>query len=287
MKVLISVDMEGISGVATRRETATGWPAGAGKGNDYERARGWMTADANAAIAGACDAGATEVLVADAHDGMLNLIWEALDPRAELIRGYENRSGAMIEGIDGSVDAVFFVGYHARAADGRGVLSHTFTGTDTLWDVRLNDAPASEARFNAALAGQYGVPVALVTGDDVICAETQSWLPHVETAIVKYAIDRFTARCLAQAAALERIRAAASRAIQRLGDMPPFELSGPIKLDMVLGDSSMAAAAATIPGVERCDERTVTYTADTAQSAYNVCRIVLVMAGAVAQRERL
>jgi D-amino peptidase len=287
VKVLISVDMEGISGVATRRETATGWPPGAGKGNDYERARGWMTADANAAIAGACDAGATEILVADAHDGMLNLIWENLDPRAELIRGYENRRGAMIEGIDSSWDAVFFVGYHACAADGRGVLSHTFTGYDTLWDVRLNDAPASEARFNAALAGQYGAPVALVTGDDVICAETRSWLPHVETAIVKYAIDRFTARCLAQATALERIRTSASRAIQRLNEMPPFLLTPPIKLEMVLADPSMAAAAESIPGVERCAERTVMYMADNAQSAYDVCRIVLVLAGAVAQRERL
>src|ERR1700730_11590002 len=230
VKVLISVDMEGISGVATRRETATGWPPGAGKGTDYERARAWRTADANAAIAGACDAGATEVLVADAHDGMLNLIWEALDPRAELIRGYENRTGAMIEGIDRSFDAVFFVGYHARAADGRGVLSHTFTGPDTLWDVRLNDVPASEARFNAALAGQYGVPVALGTGDDVICDETRSWLPHVETAVVKYALDRFTARCLAQPTALERIRTAAGRAIQRVRDMPPFQLAPPVKL---------------------------------------------------------
>ena len=81
MKVLISVDMEGISGVATRRETATGWPVGASKGNDYERAREWMTADANAAISGAFEGGATEVLVADAHDGMLNVIWEHLDPR--------------------------------------------------------------------------------------------------------------------------------------------------------------------------------------------------------------
>ncbi len=287
MKVLISVDMEGISGVATRRETATGWPPGAGKGNDYERARAWMTADANAAITGACDAGATEIVVVDAHDGMLNLLWEALDPRAELIRGYENRRGVMIEGIDSSCDAVFFVGYHARAADGRGVLSHTFTGPDTLWDVRLNDASASEARFNAALAGQYGVPVALVTGDDVICEETRSWLPHVETAIVKYAIDRFTARCLAQATALERIRTAACRAIQRVSEMPPFQLSVPIKLDMVFGDSSMAAAAASIPGVQRCDERTVTYTAENAQAAYDVCRIALVLAGSVAQRERL
>lgn len=287
VKVLISVDMEGISGVATRRETATGWPAGAGKGNDYERARSWMTADANAAIAGACSAGATDILVVDAHDGMLNLIWEDLDPRAELIRGYENRDGAMIEGIDRSCDAVFFVGYHARAADGRGVLSHTFTGPDTLWDVRLNGTPASEARFNAALAGQYGVPVALVTGDDIICDETRSWLPTVETAVVKYAIDRYTARCLAQATALERIRVAAGRAVQRVGEMAPFTLTVPIKLDMVLGDSSMASAAASIPGVVRCDERTVTYTAATAQDAYNVCRVALVLAGAVAQRERL
>src|SRR5215467_13522297 len=112
MKVLISVDMEGISGVATRRETATGWPAGAAKGNDYERARGWMTADANAAIQGAVEGGATEIVVADAHDGMENLIWEQLDARAELIRGYENRGGGMIEGIDESCDAAFFVGYH-------------------------------------------------------------------------------------------------------------------------------------------------------------------------------
>jgi len=287
VKVLISVDMEGISGVATRRETATGWPAGAGKGNDYERARAWMTADTNAAIAGACEAGADEILVADAHDGMLNLIWESLDPRAELIRGYENRRAAMIEGIDSSCDAVFFVGYHARAADGRGILSHTFTGPATLWDVRLNDAPASEARFNAALAGQYGVPVALVTGDDVICEETRAWLPQVETAVVKYAIDRFTARCLAQPTALERIRSAASRAIQRVSEMPPFQLALPIKLEMVLSDSSMAAAAASIPGVERCDDRTVTYMADSAQAAYDVCRIALVLAGAVAQREQL
>src|SRR5438067_7405332 len=192
MKVLISVDMEGISGVATRRETATGWPAGAPKGNDYERARAWMTADANAAIQGAAEGGATEIVVADAHDGMLNLLWEQLDPRAELIRGYENRQHGMVEGIDDSCDTLFFVGYHARAADGRGVLSHTFSGPDVLWDVRLNGESASEARFNAALAGEHGTPVALITGDDVICNETRAWLPHVETATVKYALDRFT-----------------------------------------------------------------------------------------------
>jgi D-amino peptidase len=287
MKVLISVDMEGISGVATRRETATGWPTGAGKGNDYERARAWMTADANAAIAGACEAGATEILVADAHDGMLNLIWEDLDSRAELIRGYENRDGGMVEGIDSSCDAVFFVGYHARAADARGILSHTFNGPDVLWDVRLNGEPASEARFNALVAGQFGVPVALVTGDDVICEETRCWLPHVETAVVKYAIDRFTARCLPQPTALERIRTAASRAIGRLSDMSPYAMDQPITLEMVFGDSSMASAACRIPGVERSSARTIRYTARDALTTMNVCRVALVLAGAIARNERL
>jgi D-amino peptidase len=287
MKVLISVDMEGISGVATRRETATGWPAGAGKGNDYERARGWMTADANAAIAGACEAGATEILVADAHNGMLNLIWEDLDPRAELIRGYENRENGMIEGIDASCDAVFFVGYHARAADGRGVLSHTFNGPDVLWDVCLNGEHASEARFNALVAGQFGAPVALITGDDVICEETRCWLPHVETAVVKYAIDRYTARCLPQPTAHERIRTAARLAVQRVSEMRPYVVETPIALEMVLGDSSMAAAACRIPGVERAGERSIRYSAPDPLTAMNVCRVALVLASAVVRNERL
>ena len=287
MQILVSVDMEGISGVATRRETATGWPQGAAKGNDYERARAWMTADANAAIQGACEGGATEIVVVDAHDGMLNLIWEQLDPRAELIRGYENRRLGMIEGIDEQCDMVFFVGYHARAADGRGVLSHTFNGPDTLWDVRLNGEAASEARFNAAVAGQLGVPVGLITGDDVICAETCSWLPHVQTAVVKYAIDRYTARCLPQSTAHDVIRTAAHQAVQRIKEMPPYKLPAPVELEMVLGDSSMAAAATMIPGVKRTSDRTITYTAPDAHSAHDVCRIALALAGLVARRERV
>src|SRR5918911_5424404 len=109
---------------------------------------------------------------------MLNLVWEALDPRVQLIRGYENRVGGMSAGIDASFDGLFFVGYHARANDGRGVLSHTFTGPVTLWDVRLNGEPASEARFNAAMAGQHGVPVGLITGDRGVFWGKRSRAPH-------------------------------------------------------------------------------------------------------------
>jgi D-amino peptidase len=287
VKVLISVDMEGISGVATRRETATGWPAGAGKGDDYERARQWMTADANAAVAGACAAGATEVLVADAHDGMLNLVWESLDPRADLIRGYEGRPAGMFAGVASDFAAVLCVGYHARVADGRGVLAHTYSGPDILWDIRVNGEPASEARFNAAVAGELGVPVALITGDDVICAETRTWLPAVEIATVKYALDRFTARCLSQPRALELIQQAAKRAVERASEMQPYRLSLPIELEMVFNDSSLAASAARIPGAERRGDRVMSYSAPSAQEAYDVCSVALDLAGAVARRERL
>ena len=161
------------------------------------------------------------------------------------------------------------------------------TGPDVLWDVHLNGEPASEARFNAALAGQHGVPVALITGDDVICDETRAWLPHIETAVVKYALDRFTARCLPQPVALERIHDAARRAVERLGDMSPFVMASPIDLHMVFGDSSMAAAAGRIPGVERRGDRAIGYAASSAQQAYDVCNVALTLATAVARRERL
>ena len=151
----------------------------------------------------------------------------------------------------------------------------------------MNGEAASEARFNAAVAGQLGVPVALITGDDVICAETCSWLPHVATAVVKYAIDRYTARCVAQPTAHERIRTAACQVMRRVDEMPPYQLSTPVELEMVLGDSSMAAAAAAIPGVRRAGERSISYSAPDAQTAHNVCRIALALAGTVVTRQRL
>ena len=129
--------------------------------------------------------------------------------------------------------------------------------------------------------------MALITGDDVICEETRTWLPHVETAVVKYALDRFTARSLPQPVALERIQQAAYRAMRRLGDMQPYRLEPPISLEMVFGDSSMAAVACRIPGVERYGERAIRYSAQHAQEAHDVCDIALVLAGSVARRERL
>ena len=267
LKVLISVDMEGISGVVSRGETGAGGAPGMPRGDDYERARAWMTADANAAIEGAFQGGGSHVVVADSHGPMRNLVFDGLDPRAELVRGGWNRPLFTVEGLDKTFAAVFLVGYHARAGDARGILAHTYSGA-SFAAVRINGEPISEAMFSAGLAGHQGVPVALVTGDDVICADTKVHLPHVETAVVKYAIDRYAARCLPQPIAHQRIREGARRALERIGEMKPFRFATPIKLEVETIDASAAARICFIPQMKREAENVATYHAQDVQEAH-------------------
>lgn len=167
MKVYISADMEGVTGVTHPQDVIPGRPR-------YERFRHLLTADVNAAIEGAAEAGATEFVVNEAHDGMRNVVLEDLDERAELIIG-DMKSLVMMEGFEGA-DAVFFVGYHARAGTSD-VLSHTFDNPAVVTDVELNGEPCSEARMNATLAGLQGIPVGLVTGDDLTCEEAGILVP--------------------------------------------------------------------------------------------------------------
>jgi D-amino peptidase len=276
MNILISVDMEGISGIVSRVETSSGGPPGTPRGDDYERARQWMTADANAAIEGAFQGGASRVVVADSHGGMRNLLFDALDPRAELVRGGWNRPLFTVEGLDETFSAVFLVGYHARAGDARGVLAHTYSSA-SLASVRINGEPISEAVFAAGLAGQHGVPVALVTGDDVICADTKAHLPHVETAVVKYAIDRYAARCLPQPVAHQRIREGAQRALERIGEMQSFAFATPIKLEVETLDASAAARICFIPQMEREAEHVASYYAQNVQEAHDMFMACMIL----------
>jgi D-amino peptidase len=165
MRVLISADMEGTTGVTGWHDVQPGQP-------EYQRFRRFLTADVNAAVDGAFQGGATEVVVNEAHDGMRNILIEDLDERVEMISGL-HKPLVMMEGVD-ACDVVFFTGYHARAGE-PGVLAHTLC--DEFASVELNGAVASEARLGAALAGEIGVPVGLVTGDDVICSEAEKLSP--------------------------------------------------------------------------------------------------------------
>src|ERR671915_161264 len=159
MGVYISVDMEGIAGVVHEDQTD---PTDARHAPEYNRFRQLMTNEANAAIQGALDAGATRVLVNDSHWDMRNLLAEELHRVAELLSGSPKRL-SMVEGIDGGFDAAMFIGYHAMAGTHSAVIDHTYTSR--VYEVRVNDRPAGELALNAAMAGVYRVPIAAVSGD--------------------------------------------------------------------------------------------------------------------------
>ncbi|MBW2056561.1 MAG: M55 family metallopeptidase [Deltaproteobacteria bacterium] len=251
MKVFISADMEGATGVTNMLDVVEGKPG-------YERFRKMMTGDVNAAIDGAFEGGATEVLVNDSHYTMRNILLEELDSRASLISGI-HKPLCMMEGIDSTFDAAFFVGYHAKAGTGEAVANHTLLGREII-SVRLNGEPIGETQLNAAIAGYYDVPVVMVAGDDKVTREAKSVLGNVETAVVKEGIDRWTARCYPPKETGRRIREAAGNALKKLNQFKPLKVEGEVKLEIEFMSTSEAALPTLFPGVVREDSRTVSVT---------------------------
>jgi len=268
MRVYISVDGEGASGVVTPGEM---YPGRVG----YEFGRKMMTLDANAAIEGAFSAGASEVLVNDSHWSMDNILLELLDPRADLIRGGNKHLG-MMEGVDGGFDAIFLIGYHARAGHSDGVGNETIWGREVI-EVRMNGKPVGEAELNAAVAGCFGVPVVMVSGDDAFCDEIKETLPRVETAVVKKHINRFAARCLSLERAHETIRTAAVRALERIAEFEPYVIDGPVELETEFMSTAEATAGALMPGAIRKSPRVVSYTGRDAVEARKGCAAIQVL----------
>jgi len=250
VKVFISVDMEGVSGITDPEDVL---PDGA----DYQRGRVFMTGDANAAILGAYDGGADEVLVNDSHWIMRNLLLEQLDPRARTIKGF-HKSLCMVQGLDESYDAAVFVGYHSCAGTEGGVLNHTLLGKE-IQNVYLNGEPTGETRLNAAFAGHFGVPVVLVAGDGAVCTEARRVLGDVETVAVKDGIDKFTANCLHPQVAQAQIREATARAVREAGRFSPYRQSPPFTLGIEWNSTTIAATCALIPGVQANGPRSNEY----------------------------
>ena len=264
--VLISADMEGITGVTC--------PADVEPGTEGWRAfRQLMASDVNAAVAGFFAAGATSVTVNDAHATKRNIPIETLDERATLITGTHKRLG-MMEGIADGVDAVAFIGYHTGAGR-QGVLSHTYIGT-TILDVRINGEQAGEGRMNALLAAEYGVPVVLVTGDDLTCEDASRWAPNAELVAVKTCVDRYTARCLAPARTRGLITDAARRALARR--QPPPRPEGPFTYEVELDAAQAVVATTAIPGVRQTGERSVSFTLATMDEAIRCFRALSTLA---------
>jgi D-amino peptidase len=271
MKILIATDMEGITGVTTWDQVTPGHA-------EYARFRKLMTEDVNAAIRGASDAGAEEVVVADGHWNGSNILVEELDPRARLNTGSPSPF-SMMQGIDENIDGVMFIGYHARNGSSNAILDHTWSSR-TVANVWLNDILTGEYGLNAAVAGHFGVPVILASGDQTACAQVTELLGDVETAVVKQASSRFAAECLAPQVTQEMICLSAERAVQRLaaGDAPePFVLDAPITVTVEFFTSDMADRATRIPFTKREGTR-VSLTTEEMASAYSGFRAMVMLA---------
>ncbi|HSR91303.1 MAG TPA: M55 family metallopeptidase [Gemmatimonadales bacterium] len=254
MRIYISVDMEGIAGVVHEDQTNPIDPRCAG---EYGRFRALMTAEANAAIEGAIVGGAAAVLVNDSHWLMRNLLAEQLHPSAQLVSGGP-KTWSMMEGIESGHDAAVFIGYHARAGTQNAILDHTYT--DRILDVRVNGTSMGELGLNATLAGSYGVPLVLVSGDQALAAEAGELLGQsVKTVIVKTALSRNAARSLSPSEACGRIRQAAEQAVRSLGSVRPFLPKAPYVLEVDFRVTVEADLAQMAPGVTRTGPRTVAY----------------------------
>lgn len=241
MRVLLSVDIEGVAGVSRPEQTQAGAP-------DYERARHLMTEEANAAIRGCFAAGADDVIVADAHGGFGNLLPDVLDPRARLLHG-KPRPHGMLQGLQAGCEAAMLVGYHAMAG-ARGVLAHTIRGT-AFHRVWLNGRPVGEAMLYALLAGEFGVPVVLCSGDDAFAEETRPWLPHARFAVVKSALGNRAALSLSPQAARNLLEAEAQAALAARAGARPLRLEGPLTCRIEAKTPVLADLFAMLPGARR------------------------------------
>jgi D-amino peptidase len=264
--------MEGISGVLH-------WEHVDQKHPEYQRFRKLMTSDINAAVRGAYDGGAEEVIVSDGHGTFRNVLVEEVDPRARLNSGAP-RALAMVQGLNASVDGVMFVGYHARVGTQNAILDHTWSSR-CVAGVWINGQPLGEIGVNAAVCGHFDVPVIMISGDQAACAEAVELLGPIETAIVKQATGRMSAECLPPEVAQKRIYRAAQQALQRLGagDVPhPLSMAVPVAVSIELVSSDMADRAAVLPGAQRPEGKRVMYTAEDMPTAYRAMRAIASLA---------
>lgn len=265
-RVYISVDMEGISGISGPDQLSPGQP-------EYARSRRLMAEDANAAIRGAFAGGATEVVVNDSHGGQRNLLPEDLDPRARLISHSFKRYG-MMEGLDETFDAVIFVGYHAKAQAPRGLFAHT--GSGVVRDLRIDGRSVGEGGMNAALAAWYGVPVVLVTGDDVAVEEVRESAPEARGVVVKRAINVRAVELEPLERARQAIEDAARAAVAAIPAGAPKrpDRRPSYRVELQFTTFTHPEIAAAFQEIEQVAPDTVAFTRATMPEAYRLIRVL-------------
>ncbi len=270
VRIMISADMEGATGVTWTDDVAPGT-------EQWQRFRKLFTGDVNACVAGLFDGGASDVLVNEAHSSQRNLLLEELDERARMLTG-KHKPLSMMQGIDSGVDGVVFLGYHAGAGLD-GVLSHTYL-PNSITGVWLDGVHASEGRLNAALAAEHGVPVLLVTGDDLTCVDAGEYAPAARQVAVKECVSRYAAICLPPARTSASIAEAAKAGMATAGRFAGS--AGAHRIEIEFDATHLAHAAAVVPTVDLVDVRRVGFDAPTMTEAMKAFKVVTAIAsGAV------
>ena len=265
LKIYISADMEGVVGAVTDAQLGPG-------GFEYERFRQFMTNEVNAAIDAARAAGAEEFVISDSHGNGQNLLIEQLPDDVTIIRSWPRELG-MMAGIDETFDGVIFLGYHASTNNTRGVRAHTMSSAN-ITSLRLNGMTMTEGGINAAIAGHFGVPILMVSGDDIAVAENQVIIGDIEGAVVKWASGFHSARTLTPEAAYEVIRTRTKSAIDRIEDFEPYVLNTPIELELSLKHYRPVELLSYLSNVEKVNSHTIRFTGEDIVEVSNFLQVV-------------
>ncbi|HET9392385.1 MAG TPA: M55 family metallopeptidase [Candidatus Rubrimentiphilum sp.] len=272
MRLYVSCDMEGTAGVCSWLQCD---PSNA---HEYPIYRRYMTQEVRAAIDGARKGGATDVVVNDSHWDMRNLLWDELPADVRVISG-ARKPFSMTQGMDERFNGAIFTGYHARAGDENGVLAHTYTG-ETIYNVRVNGVACSEALLNAAMAGHYGIPLLMVTGDRVVVEHVAEHMPWVTGVIVKDGIGHYAANSLTPKAAQAAIREAATRAVRDASNAKLFTFEPPLALEIDTVHAEQADFIELMPGYQRIAGRTVRFEAGDYPSIFRAFAAAFRLGGA-------
>lgn len=272
LKVFISVDMEGISGIVHPNQTGS-------DPTEYEQGRTLMAKDVNAAIEGMLAVGVSEIVVSDGHGHKRNIRAEDLHERAVLVRG-SPKPLAQMEGIDTTFNAVILIGYHAKRGTKYGILDHTISSR-VVASVLVNGIELGEMGLNAAIAGYYGVPLIFVSGDLAVTQEVHALLPNTITVAVKEAVSRTAAKCLHPDKARSLIKQEVQTAIKNRNHIQPYVIASPIVLTIRFIDSLMADVAENMPCVERLDGKTIRIQQDDYLCAIRALRASIMIASTV------
>jgi D-amino peptidase len=269
MKLFISFDIEGVTGVSNRFDIEE-------NSQKFGITQRLATGDINAAVEGALEAGVHEVVVYDGHGFKRdNILFESLNPNAKLIRSRLETPGFNLPTLDESFDALFFIGWHASPSK-PGILSHCYH-PNVFLEWRVNGMPVGEPELSAAFAGLFNVPVVLFTGDDKSCDEIKIWNPDCIRVITKYAIDREAAICIPMLESWEKIRKGASEAIKNIGQVKPYSFKMPVTIEADTIFDHHAFAISLIPGVKRISDRTISFTSHDYHEAFNTLLAITII----------